>query len=207
MIEGSVAGAGSGILEHGNKFLGKNTRNRRVLYPMSAQELCFAFVVTSRDTNTNTVISNFPCCNVQAAARHLLEKDIFFVAEKEVDLHIWKIVYYQVIEMLKAAYLDTENTGPDTRLLLKSQLLLLFEEGADYYNQLLIDLGKAFNVDLDRFYDALEPRELSRCGRSLLIFMRTKTYHRPLRFFETETNVSVAKMKKITSFEVLDVIF
>jgi hypothetical protein len=100
-----------------------------------------------------------------------LEKDIFFVAEKEVDLHIWKIVYYQVIEMLKAAYLDTENTGPDTRLLLKSQLLLLFEEGADYYNQLLIDLGKAFNVDLDRFYDALEPRELSRCGRSLFIFM------------------------------------
>lgn len=87
------------------------------------------------------------------------------MAEKEVDLHIWKIVYYQVIEMLKTAYLDTENTGPESRQILKSQLLLLFEEGADYYNQLLTDLGKAFNVDLDRFYDALEPRELSRCGR------------------------------------------
>ncbi len=108
------------------------------------------------------------------------------MAEKEVDLHIWKIVYYQVIEMLKAAYLDTENTGPDTRLLLKSQLLLLFEEGADYYNQLLIDLGKAFNVDLDRFYDALEPRELSRCGRSLLIFIRRDTYHRPFFLVRVE---------------------
>jgi hypothetical protein len=67
--------------------------------------------------------------------------------------------------MLKSAYLDTENTGPETRQILKSQLLLLFEEGADYYSQLLTDLGKTYNVDLDRFYDALEPRELSRHGR------------------------------------------
>ena len=102
---------------------------------------------------------------MQAAARHLLEKDIFFVAEKEVDLHIWKIVYYQVIEMLKSAYLDTENTGPETRQILKTQMMLLLEEGADYYTQLLTDLTKTYNVDLDRFYDALEPRELSRYGR------------------------------------------
>ena len=34
---------------------------------------------------------------IMAAARYLIKNDIKFVAEKDVDTHIWKTVYYQVI--------------------------------------------------------------------------------------------------------------
>jgi hypothetical protein len=38
-----------------------------------------------------------------------------------------------VIELLKAAYFDTENTTAESRKSLKKCLQNLFEEGADYY--------------------------------------------------------------------------
>ena len=103
-----------------------------------------------------------------------------FVAEREIEVHIWKVVYYQVhssinlftnnpalpkvIEMLKAAYFDTENTTEASRKSLKKCLHNLFEEGADYYNQLLTDLSECYRVDLERYYDALEPREIGDKG-------------------------------------------
>ena len=34
---------------------------------------------------------------LQAAERYLLEKDLIFVHEREIEPHIWKTVYYQVL--------------------------------------------------------------------------------------------------------------
>ena len=33
---------------------------------------------------------------IMAAARFLMKNDMMFVAEREVEIHIWKTVYYQV---------------------------------------------------------------------------------------------------------------
>lgn len=96
---------------------------------------------------------------IMASARFLMKNELLFVAEREVEVHIWKVVYYQVIEMLKAAYFDTENTTDQSRAGIKKCLVNLFEEGDDYYHQLLTDLSDCYRLDLERFYDALEPRE------------------------------------------------
>ena len=69
---------------------------------------------------------------------------MMFVAERDVETHIWKTVYYQVIEMLKSSFLDTENTSTENRKKLKSCLLNLFDEGVDYYTQLLTDLSSTY---------------------------------------------------------------
>ena len=81
--------------------------------------------------------------------RFLLKTDLFFVAERDVETHIWKTVYYQVIEMLKSAYLDTENTTAENRKTLKSCLINLFDEGVDYYTQLLTDLSTQYRFVSD----------------------------------------------------------
>ena len=110
----------------------------------------------------------------------MIKNELLFVAEREIEVHIWKVVYYQVlrllcffptnkfslqvIEMLKAAYFDTDNTTEASRKSLKKCLHNLFEEGADYYNQLLTDLSECYRVDLERYYDALEPREIGDKG-------------------------------------------
>ena len=113
----------------------------------------------------------------------MIKNELLFVVEREIEVHIWKVVYYQVIhiifaflppaqyraslqviEMLKAAYFDTENTTEASRKSLKKCLHNLFEEGADYYNQLLTDLSECYRVDLERYYDALEPREIGDKG-------------------------------------------
>ena len=97
---------------------------------------------------------------IMAAARYLIKTDIKFVAERDVETHIWKTVYYQVIEMLKSSYLDSENTSPENRKTLRSCLMNLFEEGVDYYTQLLSDLSSLYRLDLDLYYDPLEPRDM-----------------------------------------------
>ena len=76
--------------------------------------------------------------------RYLIKNDMMFVVERDVETHIWKTVYYQVIEMLKSSFLDTENTSPENRKKLKSCLLNLFDEGVDYYTQLLTDLSSTY---------------------------------------------------------------
>ena len=76
--------------------------------------------------------------------RYLIKTDLMFVVERNVEIHIWKTVYYQVIEMLKSSFLDTENTSPENRKKLKSCLLNLFDEGVDYYTQLLTDLSTTY---------------------------------------------------------------
>jgi len=96
---------------------------------------------------------------IMAAARFLMKNDMMFVAEREVEIHIWKTVYYQVIEMLKASYFDVENTTPENRKTLKASLMNLFDEGVDYYTQLLTDLSTTYRIDLELYYDPLEPRE------------------------------------------------
>jgi len=106
---------------------------------------------------------------IMSSAWHLMKTDIFFVCEHEVDTYIWKTVYYQVMEMLKYCVQDTENTTNETRQLLKSQIMQLIEEGTDFYNQILKDLGEIYHLDVDRFLDVLEPRNLDKTGRLALI--------------------------------------
>lgn len=72
---------------------------------------------------------------------------------------VYCIMIIQVIEMLKASYLDVENTMPENRKTLKNSLMNLFDEGVDYYSQLLTDLSTTYRVDLELYYDPLEPRE------------------------------------------------
>ena len=46
---------------------------------------------------------------------------------------------------------------PENRKTLKNSFMNLFEEGVDYYTQLLTDLSTTYRVEL--YYDPLEPRE------------------------------------------------
>ena len=88
-----------------------------------------------------------PLC-IKACCRYLIKNDMMFVVERDVETHIWKTVYYQVIEMLKSSFLDSENTSPENRKKLKSCLLNLFDEGVDYYTQLLSDLSSTYRFKL-----------------------------------------------------------
>eukprot|EP00088_Acartia_fossae_P052586 TRINITY_DN5945_c0_g1_i2.p1 TRINITY_DN5945_c0_g1~~TRINITY_DN5945_c0_g1_i2.p1 ORF type:complete len:1186 (-),score=351.14 TRINITY_DN5945_c0_g1_i2:275-3715(-) len=106
---------------------------------------------------------------IMNAGWFLLKNELYFVCNKDVDGHIWKTVYHEVIEMLRDAYLNSENTDPEFKQNIKTCLLNLFDEGMDYYNQLLKDVSEIYHVNLERFYDVLEPRDLSKTGKLALI--------------------------------------
>ena len=91
------------------------------------------------------------------------------MCNKDVDGHIWKTVYHEIIELMREAYLNPENSNPELKQNLKTCLMNLFDEGMDYYNQMLKDVSEIYHVNLDRFYDVLEPRDLSKTGKLALI--------------------------------------
>ena len=104
--------------------------------------------------------------NIQQAFEHLLKTDLVFCAEKDVEFHIWKIAFYSIVEVLK---LSLKEESPEVRNLVHNNILELLDEGMDFYAQMLETLDATYKLDLDTFYDVLEPRPSDKHTRCALM--------------------------------------
>ncbi|XP_066905795.1 telomerase-binding protein EST1A isoform X2 [Halyomorpha halys] len=75
------------------------------------------------------------------ALKTLLLTDLRFCEVENVEQHLWKILYYNVIELLRKLMAD----HPESKESYRQALLNIIEEGSDYYEQLLNDLESANN--------------------------------------------------------------
>ncbi len=93
--------------------------------------------------------------NIRQAFEHLLKTDLVFCAEHDVEFHIWKICFYQIVEVLK---LHSKDESAEVREIVRRNMLQLLDEGLDFYAQMLDTLDQTYKLDLDTYYDVLEPR-------------------------------------------------
>jgi len=93
--------------------------------------------------------------NIRQAFEHLLKTDLLFCAEHDVEFHIWKIVFYNILETLKEGL---RENSPDVRKIVRDNIGQLLEEGMDFYAKMLDVLDNTYTLDLDVYYDVLEPR-------------------------------------------------
>lgn len=75
------------------------------------------------------------------ALKTLLLTDLRFCEVENVEQHLWKILYYNVIELLRKLMTD----HPESKESYRQALLNIIDEGSDYYEQLLNDLEAANN--------------------------------------------------------------
>lgn len=77
----------------------------------------------------------------------LLIRDIKFCSIENVENHFWKILYYNVIEMMRKSIVnDPENKGQ-----YRTIILSLIDEGTKYFEKLLEALEEGYNFKLDNY--------------------------------------------------------
>lgn len=123
--------------------------------------------------------------NILLAFQRLLQNDLVFCAEKDVEFLIWRICFYNLVETLKSMLKHSEQSltnlgsgsvppiGPcltsEIRSMIEQIIRSLLDEGLEFYSYMLDTLDKTYNIGLDKYYDVLEPRSPDANMRCVLV--------------------------------------
>lgn len=84
---------------------------------------------------------------------HVLEQflthDMKFCREENVDQHVWKLLYYNVIELLKRYHAQTDDA--EMKDMYKTRCLLIIDVGISYFENLLATLEQVYKFRLDDY--------------------------------------------------------
>ena len=124
--------------------------------------------------------------NILFAFQRLLQNDLVFCAEKDVEFLIWRICFYNLVETLKSMLKHSEQSlsalsgganvppvgpllTPEIRDMIEQIIRSLLDEGLEFYSYMLDTLDKTYQIGLDRYYDVLEPRSPDANMRCVLV--------------------------------------
>jgi protein SMG6 len=102
------------------------------------------------------------------AFEHLLKNDLMFCAENDVEFHIWKVAFYQLVEALKFTLKD-ESLSPTERDVVQRNMVTLLNEGLDIYERMLDTLDRTYSLGLETYYEVLEPRPADKRAQIALV--------------------------------------
>lgn len=79
----------------------------------------------------------------------LLINDIKFCQSENIEIHFWKIMFYNIIEFLRKGM----STDKQSRDVYKEKLLNILDEAGKFYENLILVLENAYKYKLDDFMD------------------------------------------------------
>ena len=124
--------------------------------------------------------------NILCAFQRLLQNDLVFCAEKDVEFLIWRICFYNLVETLKSMLKHSEQSlnalgggggvppmgpclTPEIKSMVEQIIRSLLDEGLEFYSYMLDTLDKIYHIGLDKYYDVLEPRSPDANMRCVLV--------------------------------------
>jgi len=103
---------------------------------------------------------------LQQSLKILLETDIKFCQTENVEQHFWKILFYNLIEMLRKAMPKESSEGREHY---KKIMLNIIDEGTAYLESLLATLESTYEFKLDAFLaSSTLPKGLGLLGLALV---------------------------------------
>ncbi|XP_063972078.1 telomerase-binding protein EST1A-like isoform X3 [Diachasmimorpha longicaudata] len=91
--------------------------------------------------------------SLQQSLQNLLETDMKFCQSENVEQHFWKILFYNIIEMLRKIVV---KEGPAGRELCKRIMLKIIDDGTVYFENLLVVLETTYKFKLEVFLSSSE---------------------------------------------------
>lgn len=96
----------------------------------------------------------------------LLETDIKFCQAENVEQHFWKILFYNIIEMLRKTMV---KDNPEDREAKKQMMLKIIDDGTTYLENLLTVLEKTYEFKLENHLTSTTPpKGLGMLGLALI---------------------------------------
>lgn len=87
--------------------------------------------------------------DIHHTLEQFLTHDMKFCREENVDQHAWKVLYYNVIELLKRFHAQTEDA--EMKDLYKTRCFLIIDIGLTYFEKLLVTLEQVYKFRLDDY--------------------------------------------------------
>ncbi|KRT84824.1 hypothetical protein AMK59_2889, partial [Oryctes borbonicus] len=118
-------------------------------YPDLLREIIIADTELQCNINSGMLLINWGNVSVyrnflMKSLEYLLCKDMKFCQSENVEHHFWKILFYNIIEMMRKAI----TTDPSNKEQYKGFLLYLIDEGVKYFEMLLDRLEEVYNFKI-----------------------------------------------------------
>lgn len=86
---------------------------------------------------------------IQKILEQFLATEMKFAQNENLEHHFWKLLYYNIIELLKKRM--AEESVPDNKLLYKQKLIEIIDNGNKYFEEILKCLQKSHHFVLDNY--------------------------------------------------------
>ena len=100
--------------------------------------------------------------------RHLLKNNLVFCAKSDVEFYVWKICFYNLVSTLKL-WLNEGTIPQSERPNVENNVIELLNEGLEFYSEMLETLDDTYHINLEQYYDVLEPRSTDTTIRCALV--------------------------------------
>ena len=122
----------------------------------------------------------------QQSLKTLLETDLKFCQQENIEQHFWKIAFYNIIEILRKT-MPAENC--ESRDQCKKIMLSLIEEGTTYFQSLLTLLEETYNVQLDTYLSSsVQTKGLGYVGLALVSAQKVFLFLGDLARYKEQVN-------------------
>ena len=123
---------------------------------------------------------------LQQSLQILLETDIKFCQAENVEQHFWKILFYNMIEMLRKSMLKESSEGRER---CKKIMLSIIDEGTAYLENLLNVLEKVYDFKIDVYLtSSMPPKGLGVLGLALVSAQKIFLFLGDLARYKEQTN-------------------
>lgn len=144
----------------------RSAKNPYLLLDIGRADLELQWILSSGNLTNNWERVSYIRHFLQESLKILLKTDIKFCQSENVEQHFWKILFYNIIEMLRKG-MPKDNT--EDREHLKKIMLSIIDEGSLYLDNILSTLEITYEFKLDVFLaSSVLPKGLGILGLALI---------------------------------------
>ncbi|XP_078044593.1 uncharacterized protein LOC144474030 isoform X1 [Augochlora pura] len=144
----------------------RSAKNPYLLLDIERADLELQWILSSGGFTTNWERVLYIRHFLQESLKTLLETDIKFCQAENVEQHFWKILFYNMIEMLRKGMPKESSEGREHY---KKMMLKIIDEGTVYLESLLTVLESKYEFKLDMFLaSSTLPKGLGILGLALV---------------------------------------
>ncbi|KAK0174419.1 hypothetical protein PV327_010188 [Microctonus hyperodae] len=144
----------------------RSPKNTCLLMGIEQADRELQFLLGSGGLTANWDRVTFLRQSLQQSLQDLLVSDMKFCQAENVEQHFWKILFYNIIEMVRKVM---TKEGPESREVCKKIMLKVIDDGTLYFENLLATLESAYKFKLDVFLSlSVPPKGLGFVGLALI---------------------------------------
>ncbi|XP_043484616.1 telomerase-binding protein EST1A-like isoform X3 [Leptopilina heterotoma] len=164
----------------------RSAKHHFLLLDIERADLELQWIISSGGLQTHWERVSYIRHFLQQSLQNLLETDIKFCQKENVEQHFWKILFYNMIEILRKN-MPKENAEGRERC--KQIMLNIIDEGTVYLENLLAVLERVYNFKIDPYLtSSMSPKGLGIIGLVLISAQKIFLFLGDLARYKEQTN-------------------